>query len=671
MMILRQITAPLALLFFAVLALGQDNGWRPVSPEEFSSETALVEQDADAEVIFWDVRVEDQYVPDKGFRTNLDHYIRIKIFSDRGREDNAKVEIPYGNLSSVDARVEISEIAARTTRRDGTIINLKQQDIFDQEVVSGEGISLQAKSFVIPGIETGSVVEYRWREVRQDSLTLFERLQVARDVPIREVKYYLKPVSAPGFRLSMRIRAFNTTAEAVKEAGGFYSLTFHDVPAYVEEPYMPPEDGVRPWLLVYYAGPEMSNDVPRSQYWGRVNLRTLESHKSTFKKRKSISKATERVLGDATSAVEKLRRIYTYCSKSIRNLSDDALGLSREERDDLKENKNASDTLKRRQGYSYEINHLFLAMARAAGFDARLARPARRTNPTFDKSFLSAFLLDSEIVAVKLDGGWTYFDPSLQHLPFGMLSWEMEGEEVLIVDEDTPEWNRIPASRPERSRVARTLRLKLDDSGGIYGTADIEFTGHAAAFIAEALDSLAPKEREAKAKEYAVSRIGPSASVENVTIENLGEPEKPLVYRLEFTVPQYCESTSRRLLLKPNVFANDTKPVFISGSRRNDIFFRYAWSEVDTVHVEIPEGFEFETAGDPVSIAETGDLGSYSGKIAFDKGSRTLIYSRAFSFGDSGKLLFEASSYARIKDMFDLVHAADQKAVTLIRSDSL
>ncbi|QQS40470.1 MAG: DUF3857 domain-containing protein [Acidobacteriota bacterium] len=670
-MIPRLISIPLALLLFAAVASAQANGWRPVSPEEFSSNTALVEKNADAEVIFWDVRVEDQYVPKTGFRTNLDHYIRIKIFSDRGREDNAKVEIPYGNLTSLDARVEISEIAARTTKRDGTIINLKQEDIFDQEVVSGAGISLQTKSFVIPGIEAGSVVEYRWREVRRDSLTFFERLQVARDVPIREVKYYLKPVSAPGFNLSMRVRAFNTTAEAVKEAGGFYSLTFYDVPAYVEEPFMPPEDAVRPWLLVYYAGSEMSNDVPRSQYWGRVNLRTLESHRSTFKKRKSISKTTERVVGDATSPVEKLRRIYAYCNKSIRNLSDDALGLSREEREELKENKNASDTLKRRQGYSYEINHLFLAMARAAGFDARLAMSSSRTNPTFDKSFLSAFLLDSEIVAVKLDGEWKYFDPSLQHLPFGMLSWELEGQEVLIADEDTPEWNRIPASRPERSRVTRTLRLRLDADGGISGTADIEFTGHSAAAIAETLDNMTPEEREAEAKEYAVSRIGSSAAVNRVTIENLREPEKPLVYRFDFTVPDYCESSSRRLFLRPNVFSSDTKPVFTSGSRRNDIFFRYAWSEKDTVQIEIPEGFEIETAGDPVSVADAGHTGSYSGRIGFDASSRTLTYSRTFSFGQSGKLQFEATSYSRLKDLFDGVHSADQKAVTLVRSGAL
>ena len=38
----------------------------------------------------------------------------------------------------------------------------------------------------------------------------------------------------------------------VKEKNGFYSMTMTNMPAYREEPRMPPEDQVRTWVLIYY-----------------------------------------------------------------------------------------------------------------------------------------------------------------------------------------------------------------------------------------------------------------------------------------------------------------------------------------------------------------------------------------------------------------------------------
>ena len=40
-------------------ALAQDKNWREVSPAELQMKTSTVESDADAEAIFWEVRLDD------------------------------------------------------------------------------------------------------------------------------------------------------------------------------------------------------------------------------------------------------------------------------------------------------------------------------------------------------------------------------------------------------------------------------------------------------------------------------------------------------------------------------------------------------------------------------------------------------------------------------------
>src|SRR6476469_6016258 len=72
-------------------AAGED--WRPVDAADLALKAAVVEPNADSEAIFWDVRVDDGGESD----LVLSHYVRIKIFNERGREKYSKIDIPYVN----------------------------------------------------------------------------------------------------------------------------------------------------------------------------------------------------------------------------------------------------------------------------------------------------------------------------------------------------------------------------------------------------------------------------------------------------------------------------------------------------------------------------------------------------------------------------------------------
>ena len=117
----------------------------------------------------------------------MKHYIRIKIFTEKGREDNSKIDIPFGKISGSGVDIRIRDISARTIKADGSIIELNNKDIFERDVVKANRVKLKAKSFAMPGIEVGSIIEYRWKEIRGDTLSFYDRLQFAREIPVHLV----------------------------------------------------------------------------------------------------------------------------------------------------------------------------------------------------------------------------------------------------------------------------------------------------------------------------------------------------------------------------------------------------------------------------------------------------------------------------------------------------
>lgn len=411
--------------------------------------TPVVEKDADAEAIFWEVRVADEadgYAP----RTVLNHYTRIKIFTERGRESQSKVDIPFLN------NYKITDIAARTVKPDGTIIELKKEDIFERDIVRLNGRKLKAKSFAMPGVEPGAIIEYRWKETRGDSLSQYERLEFSRDIPVQLVKYYIKPLSIPSFPYGMRGQMFHgQNTPFVKEKDGFYSTTMINVPAFREEARMPPEYQVRPWMLLFYAE---DKKLDPDKYWKEYGKKVYNEYKGAMKPNNDVRQLAEQITAGAATPDEKLRKLYDYCRANFKNIYSPTSGLTADERAKWKESKSPADTLKRKMGTSKEISLLFAALADASGFEARFVRLADHSDFFSDPGFPDPYFLRTYDIAVRADANdkWRIIDPSAVYVPYGMLRWEEEGEKALVSDPKAPcSWTRRFLRRRSRASGAR------------------------------------------------------------------------------------------------------------------------------------------------------------------------------------------------------------------------
>jgi hypothetical protein len=643
-----------ACLAFAAAPAAAREEWSPVDPALLTIKEPVVEKDADAEAVFWEVRVADEQ-SGSTVRTVLKHYVRVKIFTERGSESQSKVDIPYSG------RYRIEAIAGRTIKPDGSIVELKPDAVFERTIVSFGRLKVKAKSFAMPAVEPGAVIEYRWREVRGDSLSMYEQLPFQRDIPVQLVKYYIKPLSLPGFPFGMRYQGFHLkNTPFTREPDGSYSTAMSNVPAFREEPRMPPEDQVRPWMLLYYS---RDRKLEPEKFWIEHGKDLYGEFKPMMKVNDEVKRAAAEAAGDASSPDEKIARIFEFCRSKIKDVDDDASGLTAIDREKMKENKSPADTLKRGAGTGTDINMLFAALATAAGFDVRPIALSDRSRIFFDRGFPDPYFLGGMSIAVKIGEEWRFFDPASTHVPFGMLRWQEEGISALVLDPKAPVWVTTPISAPEKSTEKRTAQLRLAEDGALEGDVRVEYTGHFAADRKELDDDDTPEEREQRLRDALKARLG-AVELSGVQIENPSGPLKPYVYAYHVKVPGYAQRTGKRLFLQPAFFQRGTSALFPTSARTHSIYFHYPWTESDQVDIELPEGYTLDNADAPAPVG-AGEVSKYDVYMGITKDGKKLHYKRTFMFGGGGTIVFPQTSYTPLKQYFDAIHAADTHTITL------
>lgn len=527
--------------------------------------------------------------------------------------------------------------------------------------MKASGVKVKAKSFAMPAVEAGCIIEYRWREVRINQSANYIRLQMQREIPVQQVKYLIKPYPFEG--LSFRSLTFNGQgpgATLKKEKDGFYSLSMANMPGVYEESRMPPEDEVKTWILVYYSKDEK---LEPTKYWNEYGKRFFDETKSSLKAGEDVRHLATTLVGDAKSDEEKVQRLFDYCRRKIKNISDDASGFTAEDRKKFKANKSATDTLKRLVGTAADIDLLFGSLASAAGFDARIVLAPDRGDIFFDKRIPDGYFVQPSNIAVNIGGTWKFFNPGLNYVPFGMLRWQEEGQPSLITDPKQPLWVHTPLTPYEKTRVRRVAKLKLATDGSLDGDVTLEYTGHFAVERKEDIDEESDTQREDLLKQEVKARLT-TAELSNIRIENVTDPVKPFVSSYHVRVPGYAQRTGKRLFVQPAFFQYGVPAIFSASERKYPIYFHYPWSEEDEVEIELPPGFALDNADSPAPFSSPG-VSEYKPQLAISSDGRKLFFQRRFFFGGGGALIYPVTSYQQLKGLFDTLHRHDSHGIAL------
>jgi hypothetical protein len=617
--------------------------WQPISQEELKMTSVPEAPGAPAIYLYRQV--------DRDDNTHTPHeynYARVKILTEEGRK-YADVEIPFFKEQG-----NIHNIKARTIRPDGSIVNFEGK-AFDKTIVKAKGVKFLAKTFTLPDVQVGSIIEYHYTYDLSEGYVYNSRWILSEELFTKHGKFSLKPNSDFALRWSWPAGLPAGTAPP-KDGGGYVRLESQNIPAFQIEDYMPPQNELKFRVdFVYSDGfPEKEQD----KFWKKEGKKLNDRVESFTGKRKAMEQAVAETVGPSDTPEVKLGKIYAKVQK-FRNTSWETEKTEQEQkRENQKEINNVEDLWKRGYGDGRQINWLFLALARAAGFEAYSVYISSRSEYFFKPQLMNAFQLNGDVVLVKLNGKDVYCDPATAFAPFGLLSWPETGVIGLRLDKEGGSWVTTTLPPSSDSKIERKADFKLTDTGSLEGKLTVTFSGLEALWrrIEERNEDATNRKKflEDQVKEY----IPVGIDVDLTNQPDWGSSTPTLVAEFDLKVPGWVSGAGRRALVPVGLFSAPEKHAFEHAGRVHPIYFSYPSTKIDDVKIDLPLGWQVSSLPPVQSLDAKAAV--YSLKAEDNKG--TLHLTRRLNMD---LLMVDQKLYPTLRNFFQVVRTGDEQQIVL------
>jgi len=639
--------------FFFVLTaiLIPNSGWaigfQPVPPDELKMTSEPKAPGAPAIILFRQVDRDD-----RGHTAHEDVYFRIKILSEEGRK-YADIEIPFyrreGNIGS---------IHARTIEPDGTMVNFNGK-AFDKSIVKARGVQYMAKTFTLPDVQVGSILEYYYTTDLSENFVFDSHWILSNELFTKHAKFSLKPYTSDYIPIGVRWTWNKLPAGATPPAEApnhVVNLEASDIPAFQTEDYMPPENEMKSRVDFIYSEDSFEKDPDK--YWKKVGKKRNDQLESFIGKRKAMDQAVAEIVSPGDSPEVKLQKIYSRVQQ-IRNTSYEVEKTEQEQkRNKEKDPTNVETIWKKQYGNGAELTWLFLALARAAGFEASGMWLADRSNYFFMPERMDGRRLDANVVVVKLNGKDVFLDPGAAFTPFGILPWVETAVKGLKLDKDGGTWLETALPAASDSEIQRKAQLKLGETGDLEGKLTVTYTGLEASHrrVEERLADEA--ERKTFLEDEVKEAIPAACDLELTNQPDWKSSSTPLVAEYTLKVPGWVSGAGRRALLPVGLFAAREKHLFDHADRVHPIYFQYPFQRVDDVSIDLPLGWLITTVPKPQKL----DVKAISYALEANNDKGTLHLSRVL---DVDIVLLPSNTYATLRKVFQIVRTGDEEQVIL------
>lgn len=622
-------------------------GFQPVSPDELKMTVEPNAPGASAMLLYRQVDRDDN-----GHTSHEDNYFRIKILTEEGRK-YADIEIPFLKQNE-----NVINIRARTIKPDGSIVNFDGK-VFEKIIVKAKGLKYLAKTFTLPDVQVGGIIEYSYTDDFKE-LTLFDSHWILSDeLFTRKAQFSLKPYVGSfdnPWRLRWTWQRLPPGAEPKQGPDRIVRMEASNIPAFQTEDFMPPENELKSRVDFIYQD-ELVEEHP-DKFWKNIGKKRNDNLEGFIGKRKAMEAAVGQIVSPSDPPEVKLRKIYDRV-QAIRNTSYEVRKTEQEEkRAKEKPVDNVEELWKRGYGDGGQITWLFLALARAAGFEAYGCWVSDRRNYFFVPETMEAPKLNSNVVLVKLNGKDAYFDPGAAFTPFGMLMWAETGTRGLRLDKDGGDWIRTTLPLSSESKIERNAKLKLTDTGDLEGKLTITYTG---------LEAMGPRleyrnsdevERKKFLEDQLKGQIPAAAEVGLTNKPDWSSSGTPLVAEYDLKIPGWASNAGKRAVVPVGIFTAAEKRIFEHSSRIHPIYFEYPFEKMDDVTIELPTEWRISSMPSPQS--KDGHVVAYDLKVEDNKGALHLTRKLSVDV-----LLLEPKYYPALRNFFQLVRTGDEEQIVL------
>lgn len=263
------------------------------------------------------------------------------------------------------------------------------------------------------------------------------------------------------------------------------------------------------------------------------------------------------------------------------------------------------------------------------------------------------------ILSVPVAKDTVWLECTSQTLPAGYLSDFTCDRFALLVDEDGGKLVRTPKYGLNENIATRKVNAKLDAEGTLQIKSFTNYGGLQQDDIHGMINALSAgkvKEHLQEDLDFATYDINKFEYIESKS----GNPQ--IDESLDITARSYATMSGRRLFIVPNVMTRSHRKLSKDEERKYDIVLSYEYRDIDTVEIEIPEGYTVESL--PATVTLTSQFGKYtiSSKL---KDNKITCYRQLEQF--SGR--FPASAYNDMVKYYESIYKADRGRMVLVKNE--
>jgi len=591
---------------------------------------------------------------DRGQTAHEDVYYRIKILTEEGRK-YADIEIPFFKDEG-----NVVNLHARTIKPDGTIVEFNGK-AFDKMIVKARGVKYMAKTFTLPDVQPGCILEYYYTNDLSERYIVASHWILSDELFTRSAKFSLKPYNTDDSTFPVYLRwTWNLlptgTTQPKQAPDHAINLEASDIPAFQVEDYMPPQNEMKSRVDFIYSDEPFENDP--DVYWKKWGKKRNGYLEGFVGKKHEMEQAVSQIISPSDSPEVKLQKIYARVQQ-IRNTSYEQEKTEQEQkRAKEKVLENVDSIWKKQYGNGQQLTWLFLALARAAGFDASGVWVADRENYFFFPQSMDGRRMDGNVVLVKLNGKDMFFDPGAAFVPFGMLPWPETGVRGRKLDKDGGSWVDTAIPLPGDSIIERKGELKLTDTGDLEGKLTITYTG-LESWQRRLEEHLSDDAAKKKYLEDEVKEAIPAAcDVELSNQPDWKSSSNPLVAEFKLKIPGWVSSAGRRALLPVGLFSAPEKHLFDHADRVHPVYFNFPFQRLDDISIDLPLGWQISTLPDMPPFDAKAI--TYNLDAKNDKG--TLHLKRTLNVDVT---YLPKENYGTLRQIFQRVRTGDEQQVIL------
>lgn len=621
-------------------------GFQPVSQEELKMNAEPKAPGAPAIILFREVDRDD-----RGNTAHEDVYRRVKILTEEGRK-YADVEIPFFKEEG-----DVINVHARAIKPDGSIVNFDGK-VFTKVIVKARGLKYMAKTFTVPDVQVGGIIEYYYTTDLAENVVFDSQWILSDELFTKKAKFSLRRYNSDFYPVYLKW-TWNWlptgTAQPTEAPDHVIHLEASDIAAFQTEDYMPPENEMKSRVDFIYSEDSFENDPEK--YWKKVGKKRNSALEGFIDKRKAMEEAVSTVVSPSDSPEVKLRKIYDRVQQ-IRNTDFEVAKTEQEQkRAKEKDPENVEVVWKKQYAPGYQLTWLFLALARAAGFDAHGMWVPSRRNFFFDPRTMDSRRLNSNVVTVKLNGKDVFFDPGAQFTPFGMLPWFETAVQGLKLDKDGGSWLQTDLPAATESGIVRKANLKLSETGDVEGKVTVTYSGLEASM--RRVDQVRSDDTDRKKYlEDEIREAIPAACEVELTNQPDWKASSPLVAEYTVKVPGWASGAGRRALMPLGLFGAPEKHLFDHTDRVHPIYFEFPFQRTDDVSINLPLGWRISN----VPQAQTVDAKAIVYKLDAKDDLSTLHLNRVLTVDI---LLLKTENYGVLRQVFQKVRTADELQAVL------